>query len=166
MQGFAAGCSNGSVSIWERETDKSLFRRVWQATLEGANPCIASMALTVSESEEALLLTTAGHQMLKRRLAGSHQVDAAPAVEWKDSAQSVLAHEHGVRNISQCPCPAIPCIASMGFTASKSEEPLLLTAGGHQMLKRRLAGFHQEVADEGHSKCMSLAPLECPKQRR
>ena len=79
-QGFAAGCSNGSVSIWERETDKSLFRRVWQATVEGANPCIASMALTASESEEALLLTTSGHQMLKRRLAGSHQVHAAPTV--------------------------------------------------------------------------------------
>ncbi len=75
MQGFAAGCSNGSVSIWERGTDKSLFRRVWQAMVEGHKPGIASMALTTSESEEALLLSTAGRQMLKHRLAGSHQVE-------------------------------------------------------------------------------------------
>ena len=72
LQGFAAGCSNGSVSIFEREADSRLFRRVWQATVEGLMPSIASMTLT--PSEDALFLTTAGHQMLKRKLTGSPQV--------------------------------------------------------------------------------------------
>ena len=72
MQGFAAGCSNGSVSIWEREADHRLFRRVWQASVEGLLPGILSIVLT--PSEEALLLTTAGHQLLKRKLTGFHQV--------------------------------------------------------------------------------------------
>ena len=72
LQGFAAGCSNGSVSIFEREADSRLFRRVWQATVEGLAPGVASMVLT--PSEDALLFTTAGHQMLKRKLTGSPQV--------------------------------------------------------------------------------------------
>ena len=72
LQGFAAGCSNGSVSIFEREADSRLFRRVWQATVEGLAPSITSMTLT--PSEDALFLTTAGRQMLKRKLTGSPQV--------------------------------------------------------------------------------------------
>ena len=72
LQGFAAGCSNGSVSIFEREADSRLFRRVWQATVEGLMPGIISMVLT--PSEDALFLTTAGRQMLKRKLTGSPQV--------------------------------------------------------------------------------------------
>lgn len=73
LQGFAAGCSNGSLSIFEREADNRLFKRVWQATVEGLQPSITSMILT--STEEALFFTTAGHQMLKRKLTGSQQVD-------------------------------------------------------------------------------------------
>ena len=72
LQGFAAGCSSGSVSIFEREADSRLFRRVWQATVEGLTPGVTSMVQT--PSEDALLLTTAGRQMLKRKLTGSPQV--------------------------------------------------------------------------------------------
>ena len=83
MQGFAAGCSNGSVSIWEREADHRLFRRVWQASVEGLLPGILSIVLT--PSEEALLLSTAGHQLLKRKLTGFHQVRHSPAVSMSSS---------------------------------------------------------------------------------
>ncbi len=76
LQGFAAGCSNGSVSIFEREADSRLFRRVWQATVDGLTPSITSMVLT--PSEDALFLTTAGRQMLKRKLTGSPQVRRCP----------------------------------------------------------------------------------------
>ena len=82
-QGFAAGCSNGSVSIWEREADHRLFRRVWQVSVEGLLPGILSIVLT--PSEEALLLTTASHQLLKRKLTGFHQVRTSPAVSMLSS---------------------------------------------------------------------------------
>lgn len=72
LQGFATGCSNGSVSVYEREAENRLFKRVWQAAVEGAMPGIASMLLT--SAEEALLITTAGHQLLKKKLTGSRQV--------------------------------------------------------------------------------------------
>ena len=100
VQGFAAGCSNGSVSIWEREADHRLFKRVWQASVEGLLPSILAIVLT--PSEEALLLTTAGHQLLKRKLTGFHQV------------QSFYSIQH-----ARIPTPTLNEVFSMGFAQSK-----------------------------------------------
>ena len=105
-QGFAAGCSNGSVSIFEREADSRLFRRVWQAMVEGLNPAIASMLLT--PSEEALFFTTAGHQMLKRKLTGSPQVQSLN-IGGITAIPAVLSPDD-----QHCLCNLSSSIASMG----------------------------------------------------